>query len=72
MDKFFKYEGKEYKFDDQDLIKIIDKHATKILKCRKDRYGFFVTYKVNNTDPRDGNEVNRFIDFMDIVRKLKL
>ena len=49
-----------------DILKYCGEDAYKLLRCRKDRYGFDVIYKIKSGeyDSRDSGEVSTFISYV--------
>lgn len=71
MEKEFTYDGKKYTCTKQDILNKCGVGASELVRCRKDRYGFDVVYKMKSGyyDDRDSALVRAFINYGCITNK---
>jgi len=71
--KEFVYEKQKYTCTEQDILYKCGSSALELVKCRKERYGFEVVYKMKpgHYDDRDSSLVRTFISYFLLIKKKK-
>ena len=72
-EKEFKYEGKSYACTEEDILRKCGSSAGELVRCRKERYGFDVVYKMKpgQYDDRDSALVRTFISYFLLIKRKK-
>ena len=72
-EKTFTYEDHKHTCTEQDILRKCGSSASELVKCRKQKYGFEVVYKMKlgHYDDRDSSLVKKFISYFLLVRKAK-
>lgn len=70
-EKTFTYEDRKYTCTEQDILRKCGSSASELVKCRKQKYGFEVVYKMKlgHYDDRDSSLVKKFISYFLLVTK---
>ena len=71
--KKFMYDKRLHICSEQDILRKCGSSASELVKCRKQKYGFEVVYKMKlgHYDDRDSSLVSTFISYFLLVRKAK-
>ena len=72
-EKTFIYDERKHTCTEQDILRKCSSNASKLVKCKKARYGFEVVYKIKSGhyDDRDSSLVSTFISYFSLVRRIK-
>ena len=67
--KKFMYDKKLHICSEQDILRKCGSSASELVKCRKQKYGFEVVYKMKlgHYDDRDSSLVKKFISYFLLV-----
>jgi hypothetical protein len=68
-ERTFDYEGKHWACTEEDILSRCGSGAERLVKCRKDRYGFQVVYemKSGSYDERDSSLVTAFVPYRGLL-----